>query len=86
MSVRKAQYALKTLESLGLVEKTIRKGNTDIYKLTPRSKWKDPEYDEDLQPEREKVAASLLRLKGSTNSPADSNLSKDKQKLEMNSI
>lgn len=86
MSVRKAQYALKNLESWGLVEKTIRKGKTDIYELTPRSKWKDPEDDEDLKTEREKVAASLLRLKGSTGSPADSKGSKDKEKLEMNSI
>ncbi|MBD2006186.1 MULTISPECIES: helix-turn-helix domain-containing protein [Cyanophyceae] len=81
MSVRKAQYALKTLESCGLVEKTTRKGKTDIYELTSRSKWKEPEYDEELKAEREKVTVSLLKLKGSTDSTADSGGSKHKEKI-----
>ena len=40
MSVRKVQYALKTLCEAGLLQKEERKGRTDIYRLTPRSAWK----------------------------------------------
>ncbi|OKH40152.1 helix-turn-helix domain-containing protein [[Phormidium ambiguum] IAM M-71] len=65
MSVRKAQYALKTLEKLGLVQKTVRKGKTDIYELTPRKCWKDPEYDINLEAERNKVKASFAKSRAS---------------------
>lgn len=43
MSVRKAQYALKTLCDAGLILKEQRKGRTDVYKLTPKSNWKPKE-------------------------------------------
>ncbi|MFB2934139.1 helix-turn-helix domain-containing protein [Aerosakkonemataceae cyanobacterium BLCC-F154] len=65
MSVRKAQYALKTLEKLGLVQKTVRKGKTDIYELTPRNCWKEPEYDTNLEAERNKVKASFAKSRAS---------------------
>lgn len=61
MSVRKAQYALKTLEKSGLVQKTVRKGKTDIYELTPRNCWKDPQSDTNLEAERNKVKASFAK-------------------------
>lgn len=60
MSVRKAQYALKTLENQNLIKKRIRKGTTDIYEVTNRSEWKSPEYDSDLEDERNKVKDKLL--------------------------
>ncbi len=62
MSVRKAQYGLKELESLGMIKKEIRKGKTDIYELTSREEWKEIERDSELEPEREKVKASLSKL------------------------
>lgn len=62
MSVRKAQYGLKELESLGMIKKDIRKGKTDIYELTSREEWKEIERDSELEPEREKVKASLSKL------------------------
>ncbi len=40
MSVRKAQYALKTLCDAGLIIKEQRKGKSDIYRLMPKSNWK----------------------------------------------
>lgn len=40
MSVRKAQYALKTLCDAGLITKEQRKGKSDIYRLMPKSNWK----------------------------------------------
>lgn len=61
MSVRKAQYALKSLLSQGLIEKTTRKGRTDVYQVTSRSEWKEPEYSTKVETEREKVKASLLK-------------------------
>lgn len=61
MSVRKAQYGLKSLEKKKLIEKTVRHGRTDIFQLTPRSEWKEAENSDKLQNEREKVKASLLR-------------------------
>lgn len=62
MSVRKAQYALKTLESLGLIQKIIRKGRTDVYQLNPRNEWKNPEHSSELDNERDKVNESLQKL------------------------
>ncbi|MDY6807160.1 MAG: helix-turn-helix domain-containing protein [Cyanobacteriota bacterium] len=62
MSVRKAQYGLKNLEKLGLIHKEIRKGRTDIYELAPRSEWKEPEEEPDLEQERQKVKSSLESL------------------------
>lgn len=82
MSVRKAQYALKALESLGLVKKVIRKGKTDIYELTPRSQWKQPEYLTELEAEREKVKASLLKSQNSANLGVDSDSSNDEPQSE----
>ena len=43
MSVRKAQYALKTLCDAGLILKEQRRGITDVYRLTPKSNWKPKE-------------------------------------------
>ena len=43
MSVRKVQYALKTLCEAGLLQKEERKGRTDIYRLTPTSAWRPKE-------------------------------------------
>ncbi|MEG4426306.1 MULTISPECIES: helix-turn-helix domain-containing protein [unclassified Microcoleus] len=43
MSVRKAQYALKTLCDAGLILKEQRRGRTDVYRLTPKSNWKPKE-------------------------------------------
>jgi hypothetical protein len=37
MSVRKAQYALKTLCDAGLILKEQRRGRTDVYRLTPKA-------------------------------------------------
>jgi len=62
MSVRKAQYGLKELESLGMIKKDIRKGKTDVYQLTYREEWKEVERDSESEAEREKVKASLSKL------------------------
>ncbi|GGA50666.1 hypothetical protein CYANOKiyG1_70210 [Okeania sp. KiyG1] len=59
MSIRKAQYGLKALESFGLITKEVRKGKTDIYELSDRSEWKPPKDDEKLEPERKKVSEAL---------------------------
>ncbi|WP_107668586.1 helix-turn-helix domain-containing protein [Cyanothece sp. BG0011] len=59
MSVRRAQSGLKELEKLGLIEKEVRKGRTDIYQLAPRSNWKRPEKSQDLDEERKKVQEKL---------------------------
>ncbi|ACK67131.1 conserved hypothetical protein [Rippkaea orientalis PCC 8801] len=59
MSVRRAQYGLKALESFGLIQKEIRRGKTDIYQLTPRNQWKTPEKIEELEAERKKVKETL---------------------------
>ena len=59
MSIRKAQYGLKALESFGLIKKEVRKGKTDIYELSDRSEWKPPKDDEELEPERKKVTEAL---------------------------
>ncbi|MGB3421392.1 MAG: helix-turn-helix domain-containing protein [Dolichospermum sp.] len=73
MSVRKAQYGLKSLEKQGLIKKKIRKGRTDVYKLTSRVEWKEPEYANKLQTEREKVKASLLKSEISTEIQSQTN-------------
>lgn len=57
MSVRKAQYALKFLCDAGFLEKEQRQGRTDVYKLTPSSKWKPKE---DLDRIRETVKNQRL--------------------------
>ncbi|KKD35255.1 hypothetical protein WN50_26360 [Limnoraphis robusta CS-951] len=62
MSVRKAQYGLKELESLGMIKKEIRQGKTDVYELTNREEWKEVERDSESEAEREKVKASLSKL------------------------
>lgn len=49
MSVRKAQYALKTLCDAGLILKEQRRGRTDVYKLAPRSNWKPKEELEEIR-------------------------------------
>ena len=66
MSVRKAQYGLKSLEKQGLIKKKIRKGRTDVYELTSRVEWKEPEYANKLETERQKVKESLLKSEIST--------------------
>lgn len=82
MSVRKAQYGLKSLENKGLIEKITRKGRTDIYKPTPRSEWKEPlESSEKLQGERENVKTSLQKLEKVAEDVA--NNTKDKEKIEL---
>ena len=43
MSVRKAQYALKTLCDAGLILKEQRRGRSDVYRLTAKSNWKPKE-------------------------------------------
>lgn len=43
MSVRKAQYALKTLCDAGLLIKEQRKGRTDLYRLAPKTNWRPKE-------------------------------------------
>ncbi|MCE2719810.1 MAG: helix-turn-helix domain-containing protein [Dolichospermum sp.] len=73
MSVRKAQYGLKSLEKQGLIKKKIRKGRTDVYELTSRVEWKEPEYANKLQTEREKVKASLLKSEISTEIQSQTN-------------
>lgn len=55
MSVRKVQYALKTLCEAGLLVKEERKGRTDVYRLTPTSHWKPKE---ELAQIRQNVKAS----------------------------
>lgn len=57
MSVRKAQYSLKTLCEAGLLLKEERKGRTDIYKLAPKSYWKPKE---ELEKIRQQVKNSSL--------------------------
>ncbi|MBD2481506.1 helix-turn-helix domain-containing protein [Planktothrix sp. FACHB-1365] len=57
MSVRKAQYSLKTLCEAGLLLKEERKGRTDIYKLAPKSSWKPKE---ELEKIRQQVKNSSL--------------------------
>jgi DNA-binding transcriptional regulator PaaX len=49
MSVRKAQYALKTLCDAGLLVKEQRRGRTDVYRLTPKSNWKPKEELKDIR-------------------------------------
>jgi len=49
MSVRKAQYALKTLCDAGLILKDQRKGRTDIYRLAPKSNWKPKQELEEIR-------------------------------------
>ncbi|BAZ10418.1 hypothetical protein NIES4071_22330 [Calothrix sp. NIES-4071] len=62
MSVRKAQYALKNLQEQGMVQRKKRQGRTDVYELTPRSQWKQPEDSAKLEQERQKVKVSLAKL------------------------
>ncbi|MEG4351002.1 helix-turn-helix domain-containing protein [Microcoleus sp. LAD1_D3] len=57
MSVRKAQYALKTLSDAGLLLKEQRRGRTDVYKLTPKSNWKPKE---ELKQIRQKAKESKV--------------------------
>jgi len=57
MSVRKAQYALKTLCDAGLILKEQRKGRTDVYRLTPKSNWKPKE---ELKQIRQKAKESKV--------------------------
>ncbi|MEG3869796.1 MULTISPECIES: helix-turn-helix domain-containing protein [unclassified Microcoleus] len=57
MSVRKAQYALKTLCDAGLLLKEQRRGRTDVYKLTPKSNWKPKE---ELKQIRQKAKESKV--------------------------
>lgn len=49
MSVRKAQYALKTLCDAGLIIKLPRKGRTDVYKLAPKTNWEPKERLEEIR-------------------------------------
>ncbi len=57
MSVRKAQYALKTLCDAGLILKEQRRGRTDVYRLTPKSNWKPKE---ELKQIRQKAKESKV--------------------------
>lgn len=57
MSVRKAQYALKTLCDAGLILKEQRRGRTDVYKLALRNNWKPKEELEEI---RRKVKESKI--------------------------
>ncbi|MEA5583121.1 helix-turn-helix domain-containing protein [Nodularia harveyana UHCC-0300] len=42
MSHRKAQDVLRILCEIGMIEKEVRQGTTNVYKLTLPSTWKDP--------------------------------------------
>ncbi len=66
MSVRKAQYSLKTLCDLGLIKKLKQKDKRSLYVLEARNNWKQPEYLPELEAERKKVKESLLSLKPAT--------------------
>jgi hypothetical protein len=55
MSHRKAQYVLKILCETGLLEIEKQRGSTNIYKVAPPSKWRNPE---DLPRIREKYKGS----------------------------
>ena len=57
MSVRKAQYALKTLCDAGLILKEQRRGRTDVYRLTSKSNWKPKE---ELKQIRQKAKESKV--------------------------
>ncbi|WP_293342354.1 helix-turn-helix domain-containing protein [Microcoleus sp. CAWBG58] len=57
MSVRKAQYALKTLCDAGLILKEQRRGRTDVYRLAPKSNWKPKE---ELKQIRQKAKESKV--------------------------
>ncbi len=48
MSVRQAQYALKSLESLSLITKERRPGKTDLYRVAPRDKWQKQDYSSEF--------------------------------------
>jgi predicted transcriptional regulator len=55
MSHRKAQSALSVLCDAGLLEKQSQRGSTNIYRVAPPSKWKDPK---ELPKIREKYSSS----------------------------
>ena len=57
MSVRKVQYAMKTLCEAGLLQKEERKGRTDIYRLTLTSAWRSKE---ELKGIRQKAKQSKI--------------------------
>lgn len=71
MSVRKTQYALKTLCDAGLILKEQRKGRSDIYRLAPKSNWKPKEQLQDI---RQKAKESKLdKLEDSQEDPTNIN-------------
>ncbi|CBN55459.1 MULTISPECIES: helix-turn-helix domain-containing protein [Kamptonema] len=71
MSVRKTQYALKTLCDAGLILKEQRKGRSDIYRLAPKSNWKPKEQLQDI---RQKAKESKVdKLEDSEEDPTNIN-------------
>lgn len=55
MSVRRAQYALKVLEGVGLIEKKKKKGRVSSFTLAPPSRWLESVGREEIKNMREKA-------------------------------
>ncbi|MBN3897397.1 MAG: hypothetical protein HWQ41_19580 [Nostoc sp. NOS(2021)] len=61
MSVRQAQYALKKLKDKNLITQKKRKGTTDLYQITDKSSWKQPDYNNKLDNALEYFNRALIR-------------------------
>ncbi|OCQ99709.1 hypothetical protein BCD67_14970 [Oscillatoriales cyanobacterium USR001] len=71
MSVRKTQYALKTLCDAGLILKEQHKGRSDVYRLAPKNNWKPKEQLQDI---RQKAKESKIdKLEDSQENPININ-------------
>lgn len=55
MSHRKAQDVLRILYEIGMIEKEMRQGTTNIYKLTLPSTWKDPSKLSEIRKKKLKI-------------------------------
>lgn len=61
MSVRQVQHAFKVLESKKMVEKTERRGKTNIYTATPPEYWKQPDYSEQYESAQDYFNQAIMR-------------------------
>jgi len=56
-----AQKALEELIKKNLITKIKRKGRTDLYQITDRSKWKEPDYTVQLDSALEYFNRAIIR-------------------------
>lgn len=60
MSHRKAQDVLRILCEIGMIEKEMRQGTTNVYRLTPPSTWKDPSELSEIRKKQSKIEKDIL--------------------------